>query len=117
MLLNEDFIKVYEELETINEEFPEENSELMESSQIPGYILNKIDSYITTNCKWINNEVNFEDDGGVNIKYNVYHGADANDERVIDNLGNYAYENDVELAIDVDSEGKFAIVYLEPITI
>ena len=118
MILNEEFIKVYEELETINEEVPAVEANLTESNKIPEAMLSEVANYIKTTYKWEAKDFNIDDEGEVTIEYDTSKGANPHDERVIDDIGNYAYMHDLNFAIDVAPEGRTEItkVYLDLVT-
>ena len=124
MILNEEFMKIYEELESINGEEPADevdsiNLKLTESSVIPQVKLREVIHYIKTVHKWDARSVEVDDEGEVSIEFNTTRGSNPFDEKVINDIGEYAYDYDLNFAIDTDPEGKNEIVkvYLDLVTI
>lgn len=118
MLLNEDFIKVYEELESINDEELEEETKLTEVKQIPKGVLGEIARYIELFCEWTAKDFNIADDESVVIDYDTTGGADPHDEEVVNNLGAFVDAQDIALELDIEPKGKANIVrvYLDVLT-
>lgn len=115
MLLNEEFMKIYEELESINGEELTEKANPNEYKIFSQKLLCEIDEYIKMFCEWTVKDFDLGDDGSATLYYDTTGGKDPNDEEVIDNLGYFTDKRDVALELDIEPEGKAntLIVYLD----